>query len=158
MRLPKTLGTITFWLAWPALWVYLKDSSRTRVIIHCQGKVLLIKPWLGLDEWGLPGGGRHKDETAEHAGVREVLEETGIDIKSCEKQTLFTDKPIQDFGFSFSCSCIAVTLPEIPRLKLQSSEIIDSIWADRERLKTLRLAEVTRDCLEAWSNSLDLLH
>ena len=38
-------------------------------------------PWShGGDTWGVPGGARHSDETAEQAALRETVEETRLDV------------------------------------------------------------------------------
>lgn len=34
----------------------------------------------GGDTWGVPGGARHRTETAEQGALRETLEETGLDV------------------------------------------------------------------------------
>jgi ADP-ribose pyrophosphatase YjhB (NUDIX family) len=52
------------------------------VVVWREDKVLLVKrgqaPRKG--EWGLPGGAQHVGETIMQAAVREVREETGLDI------------------------------------------------------------------------------
>jgi len=158
MKLPKSLGTVAFWLTWPALWIYLKNSKRTRVIITYRGEVLLIKAWLGTSDWALPGGGRHRNETAEAAGIREVMEETGIDINTCEKRELFTDRAINELGFSFTHSCYVAELQKKPKTALQRSEVVKAIWASQKQLQSLKLSKASKACLEAWSDSLDLIH
>lgn len=50
------------------------------VILH-QGKILLIKR-ADLGTWAFPGGRAEKDETLQQATIREVLEETGIQVKN----------------------------------------------------------------------------
>jgi len=42
-------------------------------------------PWShGGDTWGVPGGARHGDETAEQAARRETVEETQLDVSVIE--------------------------------------------------------------------------
>lgn len=44
-------------------------------------QVLLIKPNLGIEFWGLPKGHIDQGETFEQCAMREVFEETGISIE-----------------------------------------------------------------------------
>ena len=52
-------------------------------VIEAEGKVLIVKrkydPLAG--QWSLPGGGVELGETLEESIVREMLEETGLDIE-----------------------------------------------------------------------------
>ncbi len=54
---------------------------RTRVIVIHQGRLLLLEPVKPGDGWRLPGGGLEPDESLAECGEREVLEETGIQVK-----------------------------------------------------------------------------
>jgi len=53
------------------------------VVLENKGKVLLVQralePFAG--KWALPGGFVEEGETVEQAAVREVKEETGLDIE-----------------------------------------------------------------------------
>lgn len=56
------------------------------VVVNNQGEVLLTQRYSPENpkihmKWQLPGGAIEKDETAEGACIREVLEETGFNIK-----------------------------------------------------------------------------
>jgi len=52
-------------------------------IVERNGKILLIKRKYepGIGKWALPGGIVEYGETVEETAVREVKEETGVDIK-----------------------------------------------------------------------------
>ena len=70
----------------PILWYQKKFNIKTcgvRVLIMYQNKVVLVKHWYN----GLhvpPGGGIKKSETPEYAAIREIKEETGLDIKQLD--------------------------------------------------------------------------
>ncbi len=53
-------------------------------IINNVGKILILKRCPGdywqAEKWGLPGGGKDKNESYEDAAVREIKEETGLSI------------------------------------------------------------------------------
>ena len=55
-----------------------------RVIVKKDDEFLLVKHRYG-DFWVFPGGGVNKNEDVRDAGVREVLEETGIHIGEFER-------------------------------------------------------------------------
>ena len=49
-------------------------------------------PWShGGDTWGVPGGARHSDESAEQAARRETREETGLDVEVLDVVASFVD-------------------------------------------------------------------
>ncbi len=52
------------------------------VILRCQGKILLIRRAQAPDKgrWALPGGYLDWDETVQDGAVRELCEETGVQI------------------------------------------------------------------------------
>ena len=51
-------------------------------LVTCSGQVLLIERGglLGKGAWALPGGFLEPDESLEHGAVRELLEETGLEV------------------------------------------------------------------------------
>ena len=51
-------------------------------LVMCSGQVLLIERGglLGKGAWALPGGFLEPDESLEHGAVRELLEETGLEV------------------------------------------------------------------------------
>jgi len=66
-----------------------KDKNAVAVIVNNDNKILLLKrgetaPWMP-NKWALIGGGIEKGETAQQAVEREILEETGLEIKKFTK-------------------------------------------------------------------------
>jgi bifunctional NMN adenylyltransferase/nudix hydrolase len=51
-------------------------------LVTCSGQVLVIERagLLGKGAWALPGGFLEPDETLEHGAIRELLEETGLEV------------------------------------------------------------------------------
>lgn len=79
-----------------------------------EGKILLQKRAASEDLWGFPGGALEIGESAEEAAVREVREETGLDIKVDSLIGVYTkyfdaypggDKA-QTIVFFFECSVV----------------------------------------------------
>ena len=55
---------------------------RVAVVLVEDGKILLMKHRKGEREyWVLPGGGVEFGETLEEAGMRELMEETGLEVR-----------------------------------------------------------------------------
>jgi len=79
-RLWVVLGRAAYVVVRPLMYLYLKDSQRTRIIVRTDDKILLLKDWLGDGSWKFPGGGVHKNEEVVHAACRELHEETGINL------------------------------------------------------------------------------
>ena len=72
-------------------------TSAKAVIIQ-EGKLLAIKISDGKEEWYiLPGGGQEVEEILPEAAEREVLEETGIEVKC--KDLLFVIEGVHGEGF-----------------------------------------------------------
>jgi ADP-ribose pyrophosphatase YjhB (NUDIX family) len=59
-------------------------------VFNDEGEILLQKNF--DNKWGIPGGFMELGESAEEAGRREVLEETGIQIGIVELVTVFSGK------------------------------------------------------------------
>lgn len=64
------------------LWTRFRGIIRVRVLLrNSHGEILLVKNWIGKDQWEMPGGGVNKDEDVHDAARRELQEETGISLE-----------------------------------------------------------------------------
>lgn len=77
MSLYPALGLLTYRLVKPAFRLYPR-TLRVRCLVMREGRILLVKNWLGRGQWTLPGGGVQRAETGPEAAVRELREELGI--------------------------------------------------------------------------------
>lgn len=137
-----------FWCTWPALWVYLYGSKRTRLLIVVDGEFLVLRGWLGAGNWNLPGGGLHKGENPLAGLLREVQEETGLKFAIQDVKPLLKGQ-YHEYGFRFSYDCYALELPNKPEIKMQRGEIIDYAWQPIEN-PSLRLTQDARQALAQW--------
>jgi 8-oxo-dGTP pyrophosphatase MutT (NUDIX family) len=125
------------------------------VILH-DGDILLAKT-VHTSKYVLPGGGIHKGEEVHTALIREVNEETGIDVRVGDFLYFETDFFYYDpldvaiHGFLFYYRCEPLTF-EIPALDLPSDEdLVSASWVDVHHLTSASFqshGETTMDLLK----------
>lgn len=147
-KLWQALGIGGFWLLSPVLLVYLRLNARTRVIIETGGQILLVKPWLGTGRWDLPGGGLKLNESAEDGAVREVFEETGIELKPGSLKSLGRVK--KSGLFPARIHCFSVKLDHSPAVKKQFVELIDIDWVKVDDRSKYAINSYSQACLDLW--------
>lgn len=123
----RSIGIISFWLTWPGLWLMLRWSERTRLLLICGNEFLVVRGWLGAGEWGLPGGGLHKGEAAKIGLLREVREETSIILSESDLIHAF-DGVYRDKGLRFNYHAYTATIKAKPDVKPQAREIAEIAW------------------------------
>lgn len=143
------LGRILFYLLLPILTIYLRIGERSRVLVLNGQKVLVVKGWLNNGQWSLPGGGIRHMEQADLAAVRELREETGIDVTPSELIKLGhsrQDQRLITFNYHrFMCR----VNKEILLKKLQP-EIADVAWIDIASLDKKNAQEHVLSTIAAW--------
>jgi 8-oxo-dGTP diphosphatase len=102
-----------------------KGKTSTAIIPFPDNKILLIKrntvPFKGY--WALPGGRMEPGETVEQTIVREVKEETGLDVTIVGKVGEYVEKGIKDeVEYEYYPTCFVVK-PVDGEIKKQESEI-----------------------------------
>jgi 8-oxo-dGTP diphosphatase len=100
-------------------------KTSTAIIPYPDNKILLIKrntrPFVGF--WALPGGRMDPGETIEQTVVREVKEETGLDVKIVKVVGEYMEKGVrEDIDYEYYPTCFVVE-PVGGELKKQDSEI-----------------------------------
>ena len=76
------LGVWIYFILKPFIYLLLNNSKRSRIAIIYKDQILVVRARLSDGKWGLPGGGMRKDESALQSVIREVFEESGIDLKT----------------------------------------------------------------------------
>lgn len=149
-RLWAICGRIAFWLSWPLLFVYLKDSQRTRVLVVCDEDILVVRGWLGNGRWSLPGGGLHQGEKPENGAIRELQEEVGIEVAASDLQKLFYKEYKSKYSPTLKIHSYILVLDKKPDLVLQKSEIYESRWVPKQELRSgSAIEDDLRDSIDA---------
>ena len=91
------------------------------VIFDRDGRVLLVRHSYGRRGWELPGGGRQPNESIEHAVLREVREELGVEPLTAELRAIYYEPKFDQHHFAFLCR-----LPDGAEPKPSSAEILES--------------------------------
>ncbi len=100
-------------------------KTSTAIITYPNHKILLIKrntkPFVGY--WALPGGRMDPGETIEQTVVREVKEETGLDVAIVIVVGEYVEKGVKDdVEYEYYPTCFVVK-PTGGELKKQDSEV-----------------------------------
>jgi 8-oxo-dGTP pyrophosphatase MutT (NUDIX family) len=154
----KLFGEIFFWLLWPALYIYLRKSTRSRIILYTEDQVLLVSNWLGPGQYTLPGGGMRPGEDPREAAAREIKEELGIDI---DPKALISIEPIflaTDKGLKYKCYSYSLKVNKSIELSRQKFEIAELKWVNiSDVLNKYRLNKMARQLITTWLDHNHLL-
>ncbi len=94
------------------------------IVADEKGRILFVRHNYGLRRWFLPGGGAQGDETAAEATVREMREETGLEVEILRLVGvyLYTGEYKRDHNFVFACRVIG------GHLRIDGGEIAQADW------------------------------
>jgi 8-oxo-dGTP diphosphatase len=102
--------------------------TATAIIPFSPNKIVLIKrstpPFVGF--WALPGGRSEQDEAVEETVVREVKEETGLDVAVVRKVGEYHEKGVQagiEYDYYPACFLVQVVGGELQRQQSEIAEI-----------------------------------
>lgn len=145
----ERLGFVAFFVAWPLFFVYLRRSERTRILIHHEGKVLVMKNWVSDHSWQLPGGGLHRGEPVVVGAQRELREETGIAVET--RQLRFVGRrTYRKYGHRFDFHIFVAQAVDTEHIHKQFHEVSRLEWIDYHMLTAANAGPDTLLALEAW--------
>ena len=113
-------------------------KTSTAIIPYPDNKILLIKrntvPFIGY--WALPGGRMDPGETVEQTIIREVKEETGLEITIVCKVGEYVERGVKDdVEYEYYPTCFLVK-PVGGEIKKQESEIQEIKFFNLNQLPT----------------------
>lgn len=125
------LGRAWHRISRPFLRLYMNEHHvRVRVLlVNEKNEVLLVRNWLGRQWWSLPGGGIKRHEAPVAAAIRELKEETGIQLQESDLSEL--GRFISDNGaYKYMVACFVATVARhTPRIRgHQQLELLDEQW------------------------------
>lgn len=144
----QRLGTVLYWLAWPAYMVYFRLSERTRVLLIAGDEVLLLKGWMGNGKWNLAGGGLHRGERPVHGALREIREETGIHMTADQLEYMGTEL-YREWGITFTYHVFIGVADKAYPLVRQRREIADMQWMSVTALRPGLVSQEVLYCVAA---------
>jgi 8-oxo-dGTP diphosphatase len=133
---------------------YWRHLMVAAALLESEGKVLLVenfRPWKGATEWTVPAGILDPDETLLETARREVLEETGLEVKAWGGlayvvHRIFVPIKLQLAVYVFAASAFEGSL----RLEDPDGIVIDAHWATSEEIPQLMGSNVLSEPLLAW--------
>jgi 8-oxo-dGTP diphosphatase len=89
----------------------LKRLGAAAAIFNTRGEVLLVRHTYGALNWELPGGASEPDESAEETAVREVREETGMEVVPELLTGIYYERELDAHHFVFRCRTSGDAVP-----------------------------------------------
>lgn len=126
-------------------------SRRTRVLVMCNGEVLLAKSWLGNGQWHLLGGGLKRGENPAQGACRELHEEIGLHVEPTDLTFIHRAWTPKDHRFRYRYFAYALELEEKPDLVIDTHEIAEVTWKKFSELDAHATGGV-RQVWAAWKN------
>ena len=105
-------------------------------VLEKEGKYLLVQEAKEkcYGKWNLPAGRLESNETLFEAAIREIKEESGLDVKLTGVCQLGNKKLEDDIFISIVFSTIVLS----DSIKFDSKEILDARWFSYEELLSMR--------------------
>ena len=149
MKLWRVLGIISFYLSWPLIALYLRNTERTRVVVTSGDKILVVKGWLGDGKWSLPGGGIQNGEPIIQGALRELKEETGIELGDNSLTALLSEN-FRLHGTNTRLHYLSAVVPNLLPVERQRGEIVSVEWVQETELNDNNTGKDALRAIAVW--------
>lgn len=151
MRSYPWLGRVSYYLWWPGISLYLLNTERTRIIVFSRDHVLVVRSWLGDGKWSLPGGGIHHGEPVIDGLLRELHEETTVELKTGQITKLTTEN-FRLRGVKVKLHYFSAAIPTKLSTRKQRGEITAVEWMDYHELDNSNTTKEALHGLAIWKS------
>ena len=142
---------MVFWLSWPFLFARMYRTTRVRVLVYHDKKILLVRNWYGSGQWQLPGGGLMRGESPEHGACREVMEEVSIPITPSQLTQLTPLRVVHEKMLRFTYQTFTYQPSGRPQAKPERYDIDAYSWVSvDEALRDYHISASARRALTQW--------
>ena len=143
MKIFNWLGRVSYYVLWPGISIYLLGNQRSRIVVFCGQDILVVKGWLSNGRWSLPGGGLHASEPTTTGALRELKEETDLQLKTSDINEL-TSEDFRLRGIKVKLHFFSAAVDSKLPVKKQPREITDIAWINQ---KELNASNTNKDAL-----------
>lgn len=131
------------------------EATVGALVVNAKGDVLIVRSHKWKSKFTVPGGHIELGERAEDAIKREVLEETGLDVEPVKlllvQQAIY---PVDYHKHEHFIFMDYLCLTRNSEVKLDGTELQESIWVKPEEALKLDLEEYTRNFVVRYLEEL----